>query len=236
MKFGGWQKTSLIEYPGKVSTVLFTTGCNFKCPFCYNSDLVFCTDKIQQIDEKDVLDTLSKRAKLYQAVIVTGGEPTMQNDLPGFFEEVKKLGLLTGLETNGTNPRMLKDLIESGLVDYVAMDIKAPLTWKKYSKAAGIKDKALIDNVKESVKIIMGSETDYEFRTTVVPKLHTEDDILSIAASIKGAKRYVLQQFTPKDTMIDAKLSGKNLFSCKQLNKIKAKMEGNFGECEIRNC
>lgn len=235
MRFRGWQKTSLIEYPGKISTVLFTGKCNFRCPFCYNRDVVLESKRTQDIGEKDVLDYLSERKKLYQAVIVTGGEPTMHRDLPEFFRSVKSLGFLTGLETNGTNVAILRKLIDEKLVDYVAMDVKAPLSWEKYSRVACIGDRNLFESVLESVKLLMDSKVDYEFRTTVVPGLHTEEDIIELAGQIKGAKMYALQQFTPKDTTLDPEFTELKPYPDSFLTDLKDKISKNFGRCEVRN-
>ena len=234
MIFKGWQKTSLIEYPGKISTVLFTGGCNFRCPFCYNRDLVVNPEKLPDIRENDVLDFLNEKRNLYQAVMVTGGEPTMQSSLPEFFGKVKGLGLLAGLETNGTNPAMLKEIVDKRIVDFIAMDIKAPLVWEKYGRAAGIKDRELLENVKKSVKIIMGSGIDYEFRTTVVPGLHTEKDIADIARQLKGVRKLVLQQFIPKNTL-DVNLAKAEPYPAEALFRMKRLAEKYVKSVEIRN-
>jgi len=235
MEFRGWQKTSLLEYPGKVSTILFTGGCNFRCPFCYNDELVLRPENLPKITEKEVFGFLEKRGRLYQAVIVTGGEPTMHSNLPGFFRKVKGFGLLAGLETNGTNPFMLEKLLDEKLVDYIAMDIKTSLKWDKYSKVAGIKDRKLFENVLKSVEIIKNSSVEYEFRTTVVPELHEEKDLLEIAEQLKGAKMYALQKFTPKDTTIDPKFSSIAPFPDSFFREMKDKMCHQFEKCEIRN-
>lgn len=234
MKFSGWQKTSLIEYPGKISTVVFTGSCNFRCPFCYNVDLVLNPEKLPPIDESTVLEYLEQNRGLYHAVVVTGGEPTMHKELPKFLGKVKKLDFLVGLETNGTNPMMIERLIKNRLVDFVSLDIKAPLAWEKYKKAAGISDKRLFESVKKSVKILLGSNVDYEFRTTVVPKIHTEKDIVDISRQIKGAKHYVLQQFLPKNT-IDEKFSKATPFRVEKLLNLRLKIKKNVAACEIRN-
>jgi len=234
MKFKGWQKTSLIEYPGKISTVVFTGSCNFRCPFCYNVDLVLNPEKLPPIDESTVLEYLEQNRGLYHAVVVTGGEPTMHKELPKFLGKVKKLDFLVGLETNGTNPMMIERLIKNRLVDFVSMDIKAPLAWEKYKKAAGISDKRLFESVKKSVKILLGSNVDYEFRTTVVPKIHTEKDIVDISRQLKGAKHYVLQQFLPKNT-IDEKFSKATPFRVEKLLNLRLKIKKNVAACEIRN-
>ena len=234
MIFKGWQKTSLIEYPGKISTVLFTGGCNFRCPFCYNRDLVLNPGKLPDIPEKDVMDFLNEKRNLYQAVMVTGGEPTMQKDLPDFFAKVKGLGLLAGLETNGTNPGALKEILDKRILDFIAMDVKAPLFWEKYSRAAGLKDNKLFENVKNSVKIITGSEIDYEFRTTIVPGLHKEKDISDIALQLKGARKLVLQQFIPNNTL-DGDLAKVEPYPAEALFRMKELAGKYVKHVEIRN-
>lgn len=234
MIFRGWQKTSLIEYPGKISTVLFTGSCNFRCPFCYNRDLVLNPDKMKAIEEKDVIGYLEENRRLYQAVIVTGGEPTMDRQLPAFLKSVKKLGLLAGIETNGTNPTMLEKLIKEKSIDFVGMDIKAPLSWDSYRKAAGISEKSLFHNVRKSVKILLGSQIDYEFRTTVVSGIHDEKSIEKIAEQIKGARMYVLQKFIPKNT-IDGSLIELPPFKTEKMLELRKIVKGNFGACEVRN-
>jgi pyruvate formate lyase activating enzyme len=235
MIFRGWQKTSLIEYPGKVSTVLFSGGCNFRCPFCYNRELVLDPGKLPKITEDEVFALLSKRKGLYQAVMVTGGEPTMDATLPEFFRKVKSHGLLTGLETNGTNPEMLKLLAKEKLLDYIAMDVKAPLSPEKYAKACGVDDGKILENVRESIKIIMKSGIDYEFRTTIVPSLHTRDDILQIGKDLSGAKKYVLQQFSAEKDVIDLKGAGKGSYPDSFLREMCKEIKENFASCETRN-
>lgn len=238
MIFRGWQKTSLIEYPGKVSTVLFTGGCNFRCPFCYNRELVLSPGKLPKITEDEVFSMLDNRKGLYQAVMVTGGEPTMDETLPEFLRKVKSHGLLAGLETNGTNPGMLKLMVKEKLLDYIAMDVKAPLSPENYAAATGVDDIGLFKNIVESVKIIMKSGIDYEFRTTVVPALHTKEDILQTGKALKGAKKYVLQQFNPGKDIIDKKKAGPGSYPDNFLREMCEKIKGNFATCETRglNC
>ena len=237
MEFKGWRKTSLIEYPGKISSVLFTGSCNFRCPFCYNRDLVLNPGKLPAISESAVLGYLKKNIPLYHAVMVTGGEPSMHRGLPGFLLKVKRLGLLTGLETNGTRHDVIERLAKKELLDFVAMDIKAPLDWESYRKAAGISDRKLFEGVRRSVKALLGpigSRIDYEFRTTVVPGIHTEEDIAKISRQIRGAKRYVLQQFIPQNT-IDEKIMGTTPFTAKKLSELRKKVKRNVLACEVRN-
>ncbi len=234
MIFRGWQKTSLIEYPGKISTVLFTGSCNFRCPFCYNRELVLHPEKLQSIGEPGVISYLNENRHLYHAVMVTGGEPTLHKGLPMFLAKVKRLGMLAGLETNGTNPEMLRELIKEKLVDFVAMDIKAPLAWDKYRLAAGISDRGMLQKVKRSVKMLLGSGLEYEFRTTVVPGMHTEDDIAGICDEIKGARRYVLQQFLPKNTL-DERMSGLAPLGSRELQAMRKLAKKSVDACEVRN-
>jgi pyruvate formate lyase activating enzyme len=204
--FKGWQKTSLIEYPGKVATVLFTGGCTFRCPFCYNAPLVLQAEGIPDLDAGVVLSYLSDSRRFYQAVVVSGGEPTLAPELPGFFEQVGSLGLLRGLSTNGSRPEALRLLLERGLVDYVAMDVKAPLNWEAYRSAAGLEEgsRALLERVKESVALLRGAAIEVEFRCTAVPGLHSTPDLLALAGELSGARRFVLQSFQPGRTLAPA--------------------------------
>ncbi|MFH1229618.1 MAG: anaerobic ribonucleoside-triphosphate reductase activating protein [Candidatus Aenigmatarchaeota archaeon] len=202
MKVKGFIKNTFIEYPGKIASIVFLSGCNFRCSFCFNQELIFDSDCLDDIDEKDVFDFLDKQRKWIDALVMSGGEPTMNVELPEFIKKVKKMGLLVRLYTNGSNPKALKDLIENKMVDSIAMDIKAPLNEESYEKITGVK--GIVKNVIDSVSIIMKSGVDYEFRTTVVPGLHSEKDVESIANSIKGAKLFVLQKFVPEKAMDDS--------------------------------
>jgi len=193
----GFQKLSLIEYPEKISAIVFLGKCDFLCHFCYNIDLVKNYDKLPDIPEKDILDFLSTRKGLLDGVAITGGEPTLHKDLPGFIKKVKDLGFLVMLETNGSNPRMIKELIDKKLVDYIAMDIKASL--EKYDEVAGVKVNK--KNIQESIDIIRNSGVDYEFRATVVPKHFKKEDALAIGKWLKRSKRLFLQEFRPDKTL-----------------------------------
>jgi pyruvate formate lyase activating enzyme len=197
MMIKGFQKLSLIEYPGKISAIVFVGKCDFRCHFCYNIDLVKNYDKLPDVPEKEILDFLSTRKGLLDGIAITGGEPTLYKDLPDFIKKVKDLGFLVMLETNGSNPRMIKELIDKKLVDYIAMDIKAPL--EKYDEVAGVKVNK--KNIQESIDIIRNSGIDYEFRTTVIPKHFKEEDSLAIGKWLNGSKRYILQQFRPEKTL-----------------------------------
>ena len=201
MIFKGWQKTSLIEYPGKIASVLFVSGCNFRCPFCYNPDLVLNSESLPDLSDQTVCAYLRENRPLYQAVVITGGEPTLDPDLPAFLNELKAMDLSTGIETNGTNPDMLESLIKDGDVDFIAMDVKAPLDEKRYQQATGVSEKKFLVGVRESIKLILQSGVDYEFRTTVVPGIHCAEDVSLLSNQLNEASRYVLQSFVPGNAL-----------------------------------
>ncbi|MCD6215595.1 MAG: anaerobic ribonucleoside-triphosphate reductase activating protein [Candidatus Aenigmarchaeota archaeon] len=235
MLIGGLQKISLIDYPGKISCIIFTIGCNFRCPFCHNSQLVL-EKKIKQLNhikEGEIFDFLKKRKNLLEAVEITGGEPCLQTDLVSFIKKIKELGYLVKLDTNGSFPEKLEEIVSQNLVDFIAMDIKSPLTKEKYSKACGIKitDEKL-KKIKRSVSIIIKSGVAYEFRTTAVPGLHTKEDIEAIVKYIKGAKKFVIQNFVPQNC-INPEYEKKKSFSVAELNTFKSIAE-KFVKTEIR--
>ena len=198
MVFAGFQKLTLLDYPGKVACILFTKGCNFRCPFCHNGSLVRA-DEIQTIADTEILTFLKKRQGILEGVCITGGEPLLHSGLKEFIKEVKKLGYSVKLDTNGSFPDKLKALVEEGLVDYVAMDIKN--SFAKYPLTCGVETD--IDNIKESIDFLMSDSVDYEFRTTLVKELHAFDDMEEIGKSIKGAKRYFLQNFKDSGDVLE---------------------------------
>lgn len=233
MLIKGLQKLSLIEYPGKTSAVVFTGGCNFRCPFCHNPELVnkAVYDGMPTLSEQDVLRVLFDRKKWIDGVAITGGEPTLNKDLPEFLAKVKLIGLSVCLETNGSNHGMLERLIREKLVDYVAMDIKA--SPEKYGYAAGVKDVDVFE-IKRSADLLMRSTTDYEFRTTFVPDIHNASDIAKIGKWLDGAKRFVIHGFRPGKTLDPA--YGKALQpSREELRKAAGVVAGNFREVIIRD-
>jgi pyruvate formate lyase activating enzyme len=198
MKFGGWHKSSLIDFPGKISVVLFTQGCTFRCPFCHNPDLVLPHRFTScPISEEEVLALLEKRKKKLDGIVITGGEPTMHSDLKEFIKKVKSLGYALKLDTNGTIPEAIEDLLQEDLLDYVAMDIKA--SFPNYNKLTGAP--VNIDSIEKSIRLIMERAKDYEFRTTIIKELHDAQEVAAIVKSIAGAKRYVLQKFRPDVTL-----------------------------------
>jgi pyruvate formate lyase activating enzyme len=187
LTFKGWQKTSLIEYPGKISTVVFTGGCNFRCPFCYNAELVQRPHQLADLKQDTVLRFLEDNAGLYQALVITGGEPTLNAEVPEFLSRVKALGLCTGLETNGTNPKMITGLLERDLVDYIAMDVKTTLEWEAYRRTAGLGSgqESLFENVKQTLERLKSTAVQLELRCTVVPRFHTPEAILRLARQLQ---------------------------------------------------
>lgn len=198
MKIKGFQKTTLLDFPGKVAATVFTGGCNFRCPFCHNASLVLNPNEVDDIDEEYVLSYLKKRKGILDGVCITGGEPLLQKDIVSFVEKIKEIGLLIKIDTNGSYFNALKDIINSGCVDYIAMDIKN--SFEKYAATIGLPE--IPENVIKSIAAIMSSGVDYEFRTTVVKEFHTIEDIESISREIKGAKRYFLQKFTDSGELI----------------------------------
>lgn len=192
MEIRGLQQTSLIDYPGVICATVFTPGCNLRCPFCHNRDLVLHPGRLAMIPVEEVFAFLQKRAHLLEGICVTGGEPTLQPGLEDFLRQAKSLGFKTKLDTNGTRPGIVRDLLQKGLLDYVALDVKSPP--EKYSFAAG--GLAEVDAVLATISILRHSSLDHEFRTTVMPGLQRED-LIQIARLIRGARRYVLQAFRP---------------------------------------
>lgn len=196
MKIVGFQKLSLVDFPKKVSCVIFTEGCNYRCPFCYNSSLVY--DKSNVVyEEEEILSYLEKRKNVLDAVVISGGEPTLQKDLEKFIKKLRKLPILIKLDTNGTNPEILEKLINEKLIDYVAMDIKN--SFDKYLLTTGVEN-ARLDNIRRSIAILKENKVDYEFRTTVVKEFHTKEDIRKIKESIDDSK-YYLQNFSDNDNV-----------------------------------
>ena len=195
MDIKGFIDVSFVDWDGKVSAVMFLPNCNFRCPFCHNLNLVLNPENIETILFEQVKKQLEKQRGWIDGVCITGGEPTLHSNLPELCSRLKKMGFLVKLDTNGTNPAILKELMNKGLIDYVAMDIKAPLTAEKYSRASGVKAEELLQKVKESIEALLESNIDYEFRTTVVPTLHDLEDIRQICRSLVGCRKYVLQKF-----------------------------------------
>jgi pyruvate formate lyase activating enzyme len=205
MKIFGMEKLSLVDYDGKVACTLFTGSCNFKCGFCHNSSLVLDYDTLPYYSEEEIFSYLNKRKGILEGVCVSGGEPTLAKDLPQFIEKIKNLGYSVKLDTNGTNPDMVKLLHENGLCDYFAMDIKN--NREDYAKIIGF-DKFDTVKIEKTVNYFLTANVDYEFRTTLIGEYHKQSNIEKIGEWIKGAKKYFLQKFKLSDTCIQKDLSG----------------------------
>ena len=198
MKIGGFLKQSLIDFPGNIASVIFTVGCNFRCFYCHNPELVL-PEKIklnELINESDILSYLNSNKSLLDAVVITGGEPTIHSDLPDFIEKIKALDLLVKLDTNGTNPTLLNNLLKRRLIDYLAFDIKSSLDLIKYREIVG-EQFSLIDlnNIIESIQLVKNSVIDFEFRTTLVKPFHSIQNIQDMSDYLTG--NYYLQEFNP---------------------------------------
>jgi pyruvate formate lyase activating enzyme len=240
MVIAGLQKTTLIDYPGKIACTVFLAGCNFRCSWCYSSELVL-PEKIKKqprISEKEFFKFLKGKRGLLDGVVLCGGEPTLNKDLPEFVRKIKKLGFLVKLDTNGSNPQMLKELIKKKLVDYIAMDVKASLKAKSAKRKAQNYERATrvkvnLKDIRKSIEIIKKSGVDYEFRTTVVPRIHMKEDIVQIARALAPARAYFLQSFRPEKTLNPVFLTVRP-YSKDFLLEIKKEISRFFQICEVR--
>lgn len=197
MVIHGLQKMTLLDFPGKVACTVFLGWCDFRCPFCHNWELIDGSAPAELDDEK-LTDFLKKRRGLLEGVAITGGEPMLNKDLPELLRKIRKLGYLTKVDTNGNHPEMLREIIDEKLADYIAMDVKN--SRERYAQTIGL-DKFDISNIEKSIGLIMGSSSDYEFRTTCVEELHDEESFREIGEMIQGADRYFIQKFTDRDTV-----------------------------------
>lgn len=233
MRIGGIQKSTLIDYPDKVAATLFTSGCNFRCPFCHNPELVLPEkiEKQSEIKKEEIYDFLEKRKGFLDGVVICGGEPTICNDLPKFVKKIKEMDYLVKLDTNGSNPKMLKEMIENKLLDYVAMDIKS--SKNRYEEVAGVQN-IDIEKIEQSVNILKENKIDYEFRTTMVPGLIDKKDIMEIVKWISPAKKYFLQNFQVQGDTVDPKFININPYSKDYLQEIQKEIISFFDICEIR--
>lgn len=227
-------ETSLIDWEGKIVSTLYVSSCNFRCPFCYNYDLVLNPNNFPNISSKEINNFLLERKDFIDGICMSGGEPTLYPDLPAYFKGIKEKGFLIKLDTNGTNPELLEELLNGGIIDYIAMDIKSSLNFNDYARAAGIKDKILLERVKDSIKLIMNSQIEYEFRTTVVPLLHTEETIIEIAKYISGAKKYVLQNFIPSENTLESSFQKIKPYSSEKLAELSEKAKKYVSNCYYR--
>ncbi len=229
MQIKGFHKTSMVDYPGKVTSVIFLTNCNFRCPYCHNPEIVLNDPEIKEISQDYIIKEMKDRKKWIDAICITGGEPCLHKDLPEFIAKVKKEGFLVKLDTNGTNPEMIKELLDKKLVDFIAMDIKSNI--EDYEKIA--KTKVDLEKIKKSVDLIRNSKVDYEFRTTVVPDMHERENIKKIGEWLKGSKKFALQNFRPGKCMNEF-YNEKVGFSKEELNDFKLILDDYFDKVEVR--
>lgn len=222
MELGGLQKFSLMDYPDRVSCVVFTAGCNLRCPYCHNSELINLRGS--RLTEEEFFNFLEDRKDVLDAVVVSGGEPTLHEDLPEFLENIKEKGFLVKLDTNGTRPEMLEKLVEEGLVDYVAMDIKTSL--ENYGEVGG---EEFVDRVRKSIGLVKDFEN-HEFRTTLAPGVVCEKDMNKISELVSGADRYFVQEFRSESVLDpDIKLETGNISPSRAISRV----EG-VKTCEVR--
>jgi pyruvate formate lyase activating enzyme len=210
---------SCVDWDGKVSAVIFLPNCNFRCPFCYNTALVLNPGKLETKSFEEIRQHLRKNKGWLDGMVITGGEPTINEKLPSFCKRFKDLGLGVKLDTNGTNPAMVERLAEEALVDYVALDVKAPLNVGAYSKAAGVNAENLMARVEKTIQILLEGSVDYEFRTTLVPMIHGEEAMEQICGRIKGCRKYVLQNFVGDVETLDPKLRNVKPFSIAEMDR-----------------
>lgn len=240
MIIGGLEKLTLLDYPDHLAAIIFTQGCNFRCHFCYNPMLVLPQTGGDEKNKKekgfsplsteDLFLFLKERFGRLEGVVITGGEPTLHPDLPEFIKRIKDMGYLVKLDSNGTNPEMLTELIKAKLIDYIAMDLKAPLD--KYEATVSVK--LDWDNIKKSVKIIMSSGLPYEFRTTVVPGLLEKEDFAKMGEIIKGAAKWYLQNFKSDTELVDANYKKQKGFSSRDMEEFAAIGRDYVKLCEVR--
>ncbi|MBN2564455.1 MAG: anaerobic ribonucleoside-triphosphate reductase activating protein [Candidatus Eisenbacteria bacterium] len=229
----GFDQMSLVDWDGMVATTVYLSGCNFRCPYCHNSGLVLFPDQYESIPVDEILEYVRAHNDFIDGVVVTGGEPCVHGKIGGFLAQLRELGVRVKLDTNGSFPELLESLITDGLLDYVAMDVKAPLDFDSYARSAGITDRRIFERVRDSVDLLMEGRVDYEFRMTVVPALHRASDLIRVAEQVKGARRFILQKYVARDT-IDPSFLDEAPYDAERLEEFKVMMEPMFDECLVR--
>ena len=238
MKIRGLNKLTLLDYPGHMACLIFTGACNYRCPFCHNASLVLNPNSQPAISEEEIFAFLQSRKGILEGVCISGGEPTLQADLPEFIRKIRTMGFHVKLDTNGSRPGILKALLKEGLLDYVSMDIKNAL--KKYLSTIGIPESVsgfnnlITDSVRQSAELLMQSSIPYEFRTTVVKELHNEEDLLSIGKWLNGANAYYLQSFRDSETLVGASLGQFHAYEPEQMRAFRDMLKPYFETVEVR--
>lgn len=230
LEIKGLEKLSVIDYPGKTCCIVFLAGCNFRCPYCHNPDLIERPGELESMTGEDVLEFMKSRRKWLDGVCVTGGEPCLHEGLEDFLRKVKKEGFLTKLDTNGTNPEMVERLVKEGLLDYIAMDVKAPP--ERYGEVT--RSEVDIEKVRKSTEVIMRSGVDYEFRTTVVPKLFRKQDVEGIGSWLNGAGKFFIQGFRAGNTL-DKAFEKEPAFTESELEELAEIARKHFREVGVRS-
>jgi len=218
MDIKGFVDVSLVDWDGMVSSVIFLPHCNLRCPYCYNSTLVLHPEDLPTVPFREIEDYLKQHWDWIDGVVITGGEPTVHEDLPNLCSKIKGMDFLVKLDTNGTNPSMVRTLIEKGVVDYVALDLKAPLKEEKYSAASGVDAKIFLGKIRETVKTLLDFKVDYEFRTTLVPTLHEKADVEEICREVRGCRKYALQNYRGDVEPINPKFKALKPFTNGEMN------------------
>lgn len=229
MIIDGFEKLTLLDYPENIACIIFTRGCNLRCPFCHNSSILDFSKEEAKFSEDEIFDYLEKRKNILDGVCITGGEPLLQSDIKEFIKKIKNLNLKVKLDTNGTNYSKLKELIEENLLDYVAMDIKN--VYEKYSITTGIKNLD-IESIKKSIALLKKNKIKYEFRTTIVKNYHTFEDIENLCKLVGKDSDYYIQNFINSNNVLEKKLES---FSDEDLEKVKKFIENNYNNIKIRN-
>jgi pyruvate formate lyase activating enzyme len=223
-------ETSFIDWKAQLASVIFSGGCNFRCPFCHNRDLVLRPQSLEDVPFEYILERLNKFRNWIERVVVTGGEPTVHKGLAGAIGTLKKRGLKVKLDTNGSRPDVIKGLVEAGLIDYIAMDVKGPIdTYERWCGVSVDKEK-----IRESIDFILEGRIGYEFRMTLVPFLHTDEDAYEVAREIMPARRFFLQEFVPRDTL-DARYASIRPFSPEKMRAIRETVDGIIENAPVRH-
>ena len=229
MIIDGFEKLTLLDYPENIACIIFTRGCNLRCPFCHNSSILEFSNETSKITEKEIFDYLEKRKNILDGVCITGGEPLLQPDIKEFIKKIKNLNLKVKLDTNGTNYLKLKELLDENLLDYIAMDIKN--VYEKYPNTTGIKNLD-IENIKKSIALLKKSKVEYEFRTTIVKNFHTFEDVENLCKLVGKDSNYYIQNFINSDNVLEKNLES---FSNEDLEKLKEFLNNNYNNVKIRN-
>ena len=230
----GFTQNSLLDWEGKIVSTLYVPYCNFRCPYCHNSGLVLNPEQYDTVSWAEIENFLINHKGWVDGICLTGEEPCLFEDLPEFIRKIKNLGFMVKLDTNGSIPGMLREVIALELPDYIAMDIKASLDNIRYQESAGVKNEAIVDVIKQSIQIIMESGIDYEFRTTVVPSLHKESDIKNIASYIQGARKYALQNFSSNGELLSPNYNKIKPYNEEELNRIQKVVSSYVDMCVVR--